>query len=160
VTYGFSHVAGITSTSTSADPAHKTTVAVDNALLNLTQFGGQPVDANSILIESTWFGDSNLDRKVDVTDLGTLATNYGKAVSNGTLQGDFNNDGKVDVTDLGLLATNYGAGTNGAPYSVLGTQSSSPSPVPEPPTLLLLASPLVTILRRSRRTLSRSRTRR
>ena len=51
-------------------------------------------------------GDANHDRKVDVTDLGILATNWqgtGKTFS----QGDFNYDGVVDVTDLGILATNW-----------------------------------------------------
>jgi hypothetical protein len=123
-------------------------VVVDNAILRLTQFAGQAVDANSLLIESTYFGDSNLDRKVDVTDLGTLATNYGKSVSNGILQGDFNNDGKVDVTDLGLLATDYGLGTSGSPFSVNSPQFASLASVPEPATLLLLAS--VLLMRRHR----------
>jgi hypothetical protein len=141
---------GLTSSTTIADPAHKTTVIVDNALLNLTQFSGQPVDANSLLIESTYFGDSNLDRKVDVTDLGTLATNYGKVVPNGILQGDFNGDGKVDVTDLGLLATDYGLGTSGSPFSVLSPQSSSLASVPEPATLLSLIPLATCLLRRNR----------
>jgi hypothetical protein len=125
---------GITSSSVTADPTHKTIIVVDNALLGLTQFNGQAVDSNSVLVEATYFGDSNLDRKVDVTDLGTLATNYGKTVTNGALQGDFNGDGKVDVTDLGLLATDYGLGTSGGPFTVAS--------VPEPASLsvLLLAS--------------------
>jgi hypothetical protein len=94
-------------------------------------FNGSTVDANSILVEATYFGDSNLDRKVDVTDLGTLATNYGKSVPNGILQGDFNGDGKVDVTDLGLLATDYGLGTSGGSFSAAAA--------PEPTTLAISA---------------------
>jgi hypothetical protein len=147
VVYGRTHSSGgggITSSTTAADTMHKTTVVVDNALLGLTQFGGQPVDANSILVESTWFGDSNLDRKVDVTDLGTLATNYGKSVPNGILQGDFNGDGKVDVTDLGLLATDYGLGTGGNPFAV------SMTVVPEPGALAILSAWLMLAFRRRR----------
>jgi len=53
-------------------------------------------------------GDANLDGRVDVVDLGILATNYGRTASTTWAMGDFNNDGKVDVLDLGLLATNYG----------------------------------------------------
>jgi len=56
-------------------------------------------------------GDANADNKVDVSDLGILAANYG-ITSGATWQtGDFNNDGKVDVSDLGILAANYGSTT-------------------------------------------------
>jgi hypothetical protein len=133
---------GITSSTAVADPTHKLVVVVDNALLGLTSFNGSAVDANSILVETTYFGDSNLDRKVDVTDLGTLATNYGKAVPNGIIQGDFNGDGKVDVTDLGMLATDYGLGTN---------QPAAVASVPEPASLTLAAIAAMPLLARFRR---------
>ena len=58
-------------------------------------------------------GDANGDGKVDVSDLGILAANYGLAAGAAWTQGDFNNDGKVDVSDLGILAANYGAGSGG-----------------------------------------------
>jgi autotransporter-associated beta strand protein len=130
---------GITSNAVQADPAHVTLYAYDNAVLKLTTFFGAAVDTNSLIVEETYFGDSNGDRKVDVTDLGTLATNYGKSVS-GPARGDFNNDGKVDVSDLGLLATDYGLGTVVPVISL---------PTPEPTTLLLFAiSPLLVRFRR------------
>lgn len=56
-------------------------------------------------------GDANLDNKVNVSDLGLLAANYGKTAGVGWTTGDFNADGKVDVSDLGLLAAHYGEGT-------------------------------------------------
>jgi autotransporter-associated beta strand protein len=140
ISYGTTHAAGITSSSTAADPTHKVTVVIDNSLLGLTQLNGVAVDANSLLVESTYFGDSNLDRKVDVTDLGNLATNYGKSVSSGPVAGDFNNDGKVDVTDLGLLATNYGLGTGGGSFSLVT--------VPEPASTVLLLGAIPLLLRR------------
>jgi hypothetical protein len=59
-------------------------------------------------------GDANRDGKVDVSDLGILAANYGITAGATWGMGDFNNDGKVDVSDLGILAANYGAGTGGA----------------------------------------------
>jgi autotransporter-associated beta strand protein len=147
---------GITSSTVAADPTHKTLIIVDNALLGLTQFNGQSVDANSILIESTYFGDSNLDRKVDVTDLGVLATNYGQSTPNGPLAGDFNNDGHVDVTDLGLLATNYGLGTSGQPFSLSSFSiQNSAFNVPEPTTLLSLLPLATCLLRRTRPPIAR-----
>ncbi|MEA1950201.1 MAG: PEP-CTERM sorting domain-containing protein, partial [Planctomycetota bacterium] len=57
-------------------------------------------------------GDFNGDDRVDVADLGILATYYGG--TGGLEQGDANGDGNIDVADLGILATNYGYGTAAA----------------------------------------------
>jgi hypothetical protein len=51
-------------------------------------------------------GDANHDRRVDVTDLGILATNW-QGTNKTFSQGDFNYDGVVDVSDLGILATGW-----------------------------------------------------
>ena len=63
----------------------------------------QPGD---LIVRYTLYGDSNLDRTVNVTDLGSLATNW-QLTSRRWNQGDFNYDHTVDVTDLGRLATNW-----------------------------------------------------
>jgi hypothetical protein len=106
----------------------------DNALLNRSDFAGQTVDASSLLIKFTYFGDSDLDGDVDVADLGNLASHWQTAsVWTG---GDFDYNGSVDVNDLGLLASNWQAGV-GNPLgpslkealSSLGISSLS---VPEP----------------------------
>jgi hypothetical protein len=77
----------------------------DNALLGLAIFGGQPVDASSILIQYTLAGDANLDTVVDFTDLSDLASNW---QSTGVWSGgDFDYDGSVDITDLRLLAADW-----------------------------------------------------
>jgi len=55
-------------------------------------------------------GDLNSDRKVDVTDLGILLSNWGSSDS-----ADINNDGVVDVVDLGILLSNWGSGTVAPP---------------------------------------------
>jgi len=77
-------------------------------------------------------GDADFDNKVDVVDLGILATNYGMTSWATWSKGDFNGDSKVDVVDLGILATNYGTGTSGADFEadsakVFGTMSDDAS---------------------------------
>jgi hypothetical protein len=59
-------------------------------------------------------GDANKDGKVDVSDLGILAANYGITSGAAWETGDFNHDNKVDVSDLGILAANYGTGVGAA----------------------------------------------
>jgi hypothetical protein len=81
-------------------------------------FGGQSVDATSILVRYTLLGDANLDRRVDVTDLGTLASHWQQSPRVFS-QGDFNYDAVVDIADLGILASNWQVTMNG---------SSSPAP--------------------------------
>ncbi len=83
-------------------------------------------------------GDANSDRKVNVVDLGILATNYGTIGTATWAMGDFNNDTIVNVVDLGILATNYGYGMD------------SGSEVPEPMSLGLLGFGGLTLLRRKR----------
>ena len=123
-----------TITSSSADAFRRLGYG-DNALVGLSTFGGVTVDASSILIKYTYAGDANLDGKVDVTDLGALATSWQtSAVWTG---GDFNYDGFVDVTDLGILATNWQAGSvnplgQGSFQAALAAVGLGGASVPEP----------------------------
>ena len=94
----------------------------------LTSEGGDVVpqvhENLTFVLDSLINGDANGDGKVDVSDLGVLATHYG-AISGATwADADFNRDDKVDVSDLGILATAYG--------------DTSYATVPEPTTLSLL----------------------
>jgi hypothetical protein len=63
------------------------------------------------LVLKTQYGDANCDGKVDVGDLGILASNYGQQGKTWN-KGDFNGDRLVDVGDLGILAASYGWSTN------------------------------------------------
>jgi hypothetical protein len=94
-------------TSSSADSTKRLGYG-DNAVLAKTSFGGQTVDASSILIKYTYAGDANLDGQVDITDLGNLATAWQTAGP--WTSGDFDYNNFVDITDLGMLATNWQAG--------------------------------------------------
>ncbi len=105
-------------------------------------FSGETVDGSAVLVKYTYGGDANLDGKVDVTDLGALATNW--QTSSGWTGGDFNYDGFVDVTDLGALATNWQAGV-GSPLGPGSLEAAMSSvglgnvSVPEPAGLALTA---------------------
>jgi hypothetical protein len=105
-----SGASGIVSSSSGTPPG--TTVGYgDNAVLGKTTFGGEPVDASSVLVKFTYAGDSNLDGQVDITDLGNLATAW--QTNAPWTGGDFDYSSFVDITDLGLLATNWQAGVGG-----------------------------------------------
>ncbi len=69
-------------------------------------FSGESVDGTAALVRHTYAGDANLNRTVDISDLGILATNWQLSPRRWN-QGDFNYDDVVDISDLGMLATNW-----------------------------------------------------
>jgi DNA-binding beta-propeller fold protein YncE len=52
--------------------------------------------------------DINLDGKVDMKDVGTVARYFGKLVPPAPSECDINSDGKVDMRDIGAVARNFG----------------------------------------------------
>jgi hypothetical protein len=122
--------------------------------LGITSFGGFSVDATSIVVKYTYVGDASLDGKVDIADLGMLASNWQSAGF--WTEGDFDYSGFVNVADLGLLASNWqagvgnplGPGSLGAALVQLGLPSVS---VPEPATPVTAAVLLVVSGSRRRR---------
>ncbi|MEM6334548.1 MAG: M14 family zinc carboxypeptidase [Planctomycetota bacterium] len=88
-------------------------------------------------ILATAFGDANLDRAINTSDLAILAANFNQPTTSWA-QADFNGDGIVNTADLAVLAANF---DNGAPLTAAA--------VPEPATLALAAlASLATLLRR------------
>jgi fibronectin-binding autotransporter adhesin len=83
--------------------------------------------SSAVTVQSTLYGDSNLDGSVDGTDLNTVLSNYNATGAN-WLQGDFNYDGTVDGTDLNTVLSNYNQVVSAA------------AAVPEPTSLLLVTA--------------------
>lgn len=75
-------------------------------------FGGQTVDANSILVKYTFSGDANLDGKVDADDYFRINRGQAKQAS-GYVNGDFNYDQVIDLADYSLIDRSF-LGTKGA----------------------------------------------
>lgn len=111
---------GINSSDAAGDATHHHAVgAILNGTSGLyTSWDGQSVTTSDVLVKYTLGGDATLDGTVDVSDLGILATNYGKPTGQTWATGDFTYDGKVDVSDLGVLATDYGLSGASSDFSL------------------------------------------
>ncbi len=80
----------------------------DNNDLHLAEFDETPVSANSVLIKYTYYGDANLDGKVDATDFQMLLDGLVTTNASSWSLGDFTYDGKVDLgNDFNLFLANY-----------------------------------------------------
>ncbi len=142
---------GLTSSSAAAVAANSS-IAFKSALgyaeasaAGIGTFDGIAVDQDAILVRYTYFGDANLDGKVDSADFTKLAQGFNTSDA-GWVSGDFNYDGTVNLLDFNMLANNYGAsGASPAP-AALGAL------VPEPASVSVLATSLLGLIHmRSRR---------
>jgi len=110
--------AGISSSAAAVDPSHLTTLGM---LLNnngaespiysstpgsLGLFDGLSPLVTDILIKYTWYGDANLDGKVDGSDYSRIDSG---AVTHATgwYNGDFNYDGVINGSDYTLIDNAY-----------------------------------------------------
>jgi hypothetical protein len=92
---------GLTSSTAAADASHLTAVGVIAAPA-ATTFGGVAVPAGAILAKYTYYGDANLDGKVDIADYTRTDAGF-IAHLTGWANGDFNYDGVVDGSDFTLI---------------------------------------------------------
>jgi hypothetical protein len=150
---------GITSSTAAANTAHNTAVGVIQNLLPggsplYTTFEGQPVGVGDILVKYTFYGDANLDGKVDGSDY-SLIDNGSLNHLTGWYNGDFNYDGVVNGSDYTLIDNAFN--TQGAQISasiaaataqVAGGESTSA--VPEPTTSILQGIVIAGLLGRRR----------
>ena len=140
---------GITSSAAVGDAALLTAVGVldnsDPLVGGRTTFEGQTVDASSVLVKYTYWGDANFDGAVTFDDYDIIDYYYWfplPAAQMGWWTGDFDYDGNVDFDDYDKI--DYAYWFQGAPLGGL-------SGVPEPATLALLALGACAALARRRR---------
>jgi hypothetical protein len=167
---------GITSSTAAADPLHLTAVAVIvnndgsgnelyyNSSTGLTNppdpkklglFQGDSPGLNDVLVAQTYYGDANLDGKIDGSDYSLIDNGYAKHLT-GWYSGDFNYDGVVDGSDYALIDNafnNQGAGFS--PSALTASVTALPSVVPEPTGFGLLTGSVFLITGRRRRRTSR-----
>ena len=114
---------GITSSRAPSQP-HYGIAAIrnsDNATTPLfTHFGGQPIDANALLLRYTLDGDSDLNLLLDADDFFRADRGFLTRQA-GSRHGDVNLSGKVDLDDYALLDAAFLA------------QSAPPPAPPAPP---------------------------
>ena len=110
-----------------------------------------PVDATSVLLRFTRYGDADLDGVVGLADFNRLAGSFGTA-GNDWSEGNFNYDaaGIVNLADFNLLAANFGL--IAGPDATVDPEdwAALAAAVPEPGVALPVGL-LLTALRRARR---------
>jgi hypothetical protein len=123
-----------------------------------TEFAGQSVDRNTILVRYTYYGDNNLDGRVDLDNDFPLFVDGFSAFPPGPdlwLMGDYNYDGRIDLdNDFSLFVSGYN--NQGNPLSAMQVAAMRAEllgsvAVPEPAVLWLLAAGVVATLTRHRR---------
>jgi hypothetical protein len=106
-------------------------------------FGGDRVDASSVLVRFTRVGDADLDGVVTFADFQRLEEGLGKS-GQGWSGGDFNYDGLVDDADYKVFYVSYSLGLS-ADGSVVGV-------LPEPVGVgMILPVAAMALTRRRRR---------
>lgn len=158
--------AGVTSSAAQADPNHATAVGYAEAsqLLGLTgpqtaTWAGLPVDATTLLLRYTYYGDLNLDGRVGADDYALLDRGFG-AHRSGWVNGDVNYDGTVDAADYLLTDRSYALNGSRLTPGFLAAREAQFGPayiaalehaVPEPSVVALLTMAAVVHMRRRSR---------
>jgi prepilin-type N-terminal cleavage/methylation domain-containing protein/prepilin-type processing-associated H-X9-DG protein len=160
--------AGITSSVAAANTSHLTALGIALNSGSISSFDGNSTSAGDVLIKYTYYGDANLDGKVDGTDYSRIDAAYlADKTSPGTMtgwyNGDFNYDGVIDGSDYTLIDNAFNSQGSqitalfSSPQAVITSQiapSIATSPVPEPKAFALVGAASLGLLSRRRRSRS------
>jgi hypothetical protein len=141
--------AGISSSAAAADSQHLTALGVIlntvdgstplyGANASMGTFSGTSPAAADVLIKYTYYGDANLDGKVDGSDYSLIDSGF-IAQQTGWFHGDFNYDGIVNGSDYTLIDNAFN--TQGAALTdqiATSTTQIAVTAVPEPASIGLL----------------------
>ena len=151
---------GIVSSAAAADPTRTTAVGViqndqggSPLYTAANPFDGYTPGPDDTLVKYTYYGDANLDGKVDGADYGQIDAGFlsGGALT-GWFYGDFNYDGVVDASDYTLIDNGFNLqGPSLSAAVAVPTAELSAAAVPEPAAAAVVAVVAVAGLRRSRR---------
>jgi hypothetical protein len=152
---------GITSSAAAANTTHLTALGViqnnqggSAIFTSANQFEGITPGAGDVLVKYTYYGDADLNGKVDGSDY-TRIDNGHLTNATGWYNGDFNYDGVINGSDYTLIDNAYN--TQGAQLSaeqataISTAQIAGSSSVPEPTTLSMMGLTAVALLRRRSR---------
>jgi hypothetical protein len=101
---------GISSAAATADSSHLT--AIGEIQSPGGTFDGVTTTASDVLLKYTYYGDTNLDGKIDGTDYSRIDSAYLSGGKTGWANGDFNYDGVVDGSDYTLIDNAYNSQGN------------------------------------------------
>jgi hypothetical protein len=110
-----------------------TGLGVINNTNGLTSFDNVSIDSNATLVKYTFFGDLNLDGKVDGNEIAAAVNGFNLHLG-GWANGDANYSGQVDGNDIAAIVNAF----NG--------QNGHNAPLPEPSTLVLAGLGLLGLL--------------
>jgi autotransporter-associated beta strand protein len=163
-------VGGITSSTAAADTTHLTAVGVilnnstyGSASGSLGKFDGVTPASTDVLVKYSYYGDDNLDGKVDASDYSRIDAAYLADRSNptsmtGWQNGDFNYDGVINGSDYTLIDNTFNlqravlasalADPNASITALLAPVTAA---VPEPASTSLIAIAAFGLLNRRRK---------
>jgi hypothetical protein len=152
---------GITSSNAAANSSHLTALGVvqnnqgGSPLFTATNmFGGTTPNPGDVLVKYTWFGDANLDGKVDGSDYSLIDAGYASGGQlTGWYNGDFNYDGTIDGSDYALIDNAYnnqGSPIKSSAMVAVSTAqvAASSATVPEPAAASLVIAVAIASRRR------------
>jgi hypothetical protein len=104
-----------------------------------------------VMVAAELLGDSNVDGKVDLTDLSVVLNHFGSTTSAWT-SGNFDGAATIDLTDLSDVLNNFGVtNPNASDAALVSNGASTAVATPEPTSLAILGLGAAGLLSRRRK---------